>query len=106
MHAAVWAMWAYLDSAGSGIDREPCDRNAAMIRALSLRHLIEQAASDILRRFGRAYGPRALAYDAAISKRYQEVELYIRQSHAERDLEVLGRLLTRNSPLPESKFQS
>jgi hypothetical protein len=26
-----------------------------------------------------------------ISQRYQEVDLYIRQSHAERDLESLGR---------------
>jgi hypothetical protein len=26
-----------------------------------------------------------------VSKRYQEVDLYLRQSHAERDLESLGR---------------
>jgi hypothetical protein len=95
MSASVWAMWAYLDRAGEEIDSAPCDREGAIVRALQMRHLIEQTASDLLRRFGRAYGPRALAYDADVSTRYQEVELYIRQSHAERDLEVLGRRLTK-----------
>jgi alkylation response protein AidB-like acyl-CoA dehydrogenase len=106
MHANVWAMAAYLQCAGAEIDSAPCDRQAAIIRALSLRHLIEQAASDILRRFGRAYGPRALAYDAAVSKLYREVELYIRQSHAERDLEVLGRQLTEKWRFPECTTRS
>jgi hypothetical protein len=29
-----------------------------------------------------------------VGRRYQELDLYVRQSHAERDLEVLGRLVT------------
>jgi hypothetical protein len=28
--------------------------------------------------------------DEPISRRYQELDLYVRQSHAERDLEILG----------------
>jgi len=91
MHAGAWALGGYLDAAGREIDREPTDWNAAHLRALTVRHLVEEACSDILRRLGRAYGPRALAYDATVSRRYQELELYIRQSHGERDLEVLGR---------------
>jgi len=96
MHADVWALWAYLDKAGAEIDsihldKSQAERPAAMIHALTMRHLIEQAAMDILQRLGRAYGPRALAFNAEVSQRYQEVELYIRQSHAERDLELLGR---------------
>ena len=43
-------------------------------------------------RFGRAFGPRPLAFDAEISRLYHELSLYIRQSHAESDLEDLGRL--------------
>ena len=101
MHSDVWALGAYLDCAGQEIDSNPTDCDAAMVRALTVRHLIEQAAGDILRRLGRAYGPRPLAYDACISKRYQELELYIRQCHAERDLEVLGRRIQqRLRPLP------
>jgi hypothetical protein len=44
-----------------------------------------------LRRLPRAYGPHPVAMDEKISKRYQELDLYLRQSHAERDLEALGR---------------
>jgi hypothetical protein len=90
MSAAVWGLWAYLDHAGKEIDEHPCDAHAAMPRALAMRHLVEQAGSDILRRLGRSYGPRPLAFDAVVSKRYQELEIYIRQCHAERDLEALG----------------
>jgi hypothetical protein len=43
-----------------------------------------------LTRFGRAFGPHPLAMDLGISRRFAEVELYIRQCHAERDLQQLG----------------
>ena len=91
MEAAVWAMKACLESAGHEIDAQPADQRAAITRALSLRHVIEQFCVDILQRFGRMCGPRPLAFDRAASRRYQEVELYIRQCHAERDLETLGK---------------
>jgi hypothetical protein len=91
MGAAVWAMKAYLDCAGREIDNDPANGEAARLRALAVRHLIEESCSNILRRLGRAFGPRPLAFDSIVSKRYQEVELYIRQSHAEHDLESLGR---------------
>jgi hypothetical protein len=93
MYADAWAMRAYLESAGDEIDQSPADAEQACTRALTVRHLVEQACSDVLRRFARAYGPRPLAFDREASRRYQELELYIRQSHAERDLESLGRKL-------------
>jgi alkylation response protein AidB-like acyl-CoA dehydrogenase len=93
MQAAIWGLRCLLSSAGAEIDRTPCDKTRARIRALKVRHLIEQACSDILRRFGRAYGPYPLAMDEEIAQRYQELDLYLRQSHAERDLESLGQLL-------------
>jgi hypothetical protein len=65
----------------------PHDRENAMIRALTVRHLVEQACTDVLRRLPRAYGPYPLAMEENISRRYQELDLYLRQSHAERDLE-------------------
>jgi hypothetical protein len=34
-------------------------------------------------------------FDRDISRRYQELDLYVRQSHAERDLEKLGRDVLR-----------
>lgn len=92
MESAVWAMEACLDAAGREIDADPVNQEAAHRRALSLRHTIEQGCMEILQRFGRTFGPRPLAFDEAISRRYQELELYVRQSHAERDLEELGKL--------------
>jgi alkylation response protein AidB-like acyl-CoA dehydrogenase len=91
MRASIWASLSYLDSAGREIDAAPQDRESALVRALTVRHLIEQACTDILRRLPRAYGPHPVAMDEKISKRYQELDLYLRQSHAERDLEALGR---------------
>jgi len=91
MEADIWAMRAYLHQAGTQIDATPNDPAAAQTLALTVRHLIEQSCTDVLRRFARAYGPHPLAADAAISRRYQELDLYLRQSHAERDLEALAR---------------
>ena len=91
MHANIWATRCYLDTAGAEIDAAPADRRAAQSRALQVRHLVEQACTDTLQRFARAYGPAPLAMDSKISLRYLETDLYLRQSHAERDLESLAR---------------
>jgi alkylation response protein AidB-like acyl-CoA dehydrogenase len=93
MHASIWAVLSFLDSAGDQIDLYPNDREKVMIRALTVRHLVEQACTDVLRRLPRAYGPHPLAMEENVFRRYQELDLYLRQSHAERDLETLGRAL-------------
>ncbi len=91
MHANVWAMQSLLTAAGNDFDSNP-GANAS-IRALQVRHQIEQLSTDVLRRFARALGPAPLVKDAAIVRRYAEVELFLRQCHGERDLETLGRLM-------------
>lgn len=91
MQASVWAMRSFLEIAGRQIDEHPHDSLGAQRRAFIVRHLIEQACTDILRRFARAYGPYPLSMDENISLRYQELDLYLRQSHAERDLEALAK---------------
>ena len=68
-----------------------------MQRALTVRHLVEQACTEVLRRLARAYGPHPLAMDEDVSRRYQELDLYLRQSHAERDLEALGKSISEFS---------
>lgn len=103
MQANVWAMYAALDSAGRELDLEPSNRNASIVRALSLRHVVESLSSDVLDRFGRACGPRPLAFDSVTSTRYQELNLYLRQSHAERDLEVLGRQLSKSLSIVKNR---
>ena len=91
MRADVWALEAYLDAAGGEIDADADHGSDARVRALTVRHLVEQACTDLLRRLPRALGPAPLAMDQDFQRRYQELDLYLRQSHAERDLEALGR---------------
>jgi alkylation response protein AidB-like acyl-CoA dehydrogenase len=93
MQASVWGMYSMLRQAGDEIDGAPCDTKAGQVRALQLRHLIEQMGAEILQRFARAYGPFPLSMDEKTARRHQEAALYMRQSHAERDLEGLGRLV-------------
>ncbi len=90
MEASVWSMKSFLESAGRQIDECPHDSVGAQRRALIVRHIIEQACTDVLRRFARAYGPYPLSMSESISQRYEELDLYLRQSHAERDLEALA----------------
>ncbi|HEY1499261.1 MAG TPA: hypothetical protein VGF88_06770 [Acidobacteriaceae bacterium] len=88
--AEVAGMEAVLAWAAAEMDAAPQDVGAAHRRALSVRHLIESACTRILTGFGRAFGPHPLAMDLGISRRFAEIELYIRQCHAERDLQQLG----------------
>ena len=93
LHAGAWALGAYLDAAGCEIDATFSDVHLAQSRALTLRHLVEQTCTEVLRRLPRAYGPYPLAMDEEVGRRYAELDLYLRQSHAERDLENLGRVV-------------
>ena len=89
--AVSWGLNAVLDQAGREIDADPTDEAAqARVRALKVRHLTEQACTDVLNRFGRATGPQLLAYDAQIARQHMALTLYIRQCHAERDLETIS----------------
>jgi alkylation response protein AidB-like acyl-CoA dehydrogenase len=91
MQASVWGLEAVLETAGREIDAGIESASSAKRRALTVRHLIEQACTDILRRLTRAYGPYPLAFVEPVARQYGELDLYLRQSHAERDLEKLGR---------------
>lgn len=91
LEAAEWGMKAVLDTAGREIDGDPEDATGtARHRALSARHLIERACTDVMDHFGRMTGPALLAFDPAVAQRYAELTLYIRQCHAERDLQALA----------------
>ena len=83
-------MKACLEAAAHEIDARPADYEAAHTPAFTVRHVVEQQCSDILRRFARAYEPFPLSMERESSQRYSELDLYLRQSHAERNLEALG----------------
>jgi len=90
LHAMAWGMTALLDRAGREIDADPTDSSQrARFRALAARQLIERLCTQVMDHFGRATGPSLLAFNAEIAQRYADLTLYIRQCHAERDLESL-----------------
>ena len=91
MRASVWAMHALLSAAGQEIDESPDDVDSARQRAYAVRHTVERLASEMLDRFGRAFGPRPFTTDRAVSQRWSDTHLYLRQHHGERDLAEAGR---------------
>ncbi len=91
MYTDVWVTECVLEAVARDFDL-PFGPDP-LLRALAARHAIEQACTDTLRRFARSMGPAPLARDTDISRRYAELDLFLRQCHAERDLESLGRAL-------------
>lgn len=66
--------------------------DTARRRALRVRACVEAAVEVALRSTGRATGPGPLAHDGEHARRVADLEVYVRQSHAERDLAALGRV--------------
>lgn len=79
-----------LDAAADRIDAQPhadAHRLARRVRAA-----VERTATEVVARVGRATGARPLCQDRAHGTRVADLEVYLRQSHAERDLAALGEL--------------
>jgi alkylation response protein AidB-like acyl-CoA dehydrogenase len=94
--AALAAGEAILDSAAARIDADPFDRaGIAQLLARRARTVVEHAVDEAITRTGRALGPGPLCQDGRHAQRVADLTIYIRQSHAERDLAELGRLAGR-----------
>ena len=87
---------ALLREAAAAVDVPEGDRAhddaiaTARRRAVRVRAVVEAAVENAVRRTGRALGPGPQARDAAHAQRVADLEIYVRQSHAERDLATLG----------------
>jgi len=93
-HAACFGAVAAVDAAADEIDADPRDATGAgHRRALIVRQLVERAATEVVDRCARALGPAPLALDADHARRVADLQLYVRQHHAETDLETIGRSL-------------
>jgi alkylation response protein AidB-like acyl-CoA dehydrogenase len=94
--AALAAGDAILAAAATQIDADPFDRaDTAQLLARRVRAIAEHAADEAIARTGRALGPGPLCQDGRHAQRVADLTIYIRQSHAERDLAELGRLAGR-----------
>jgi alkylation response protein AidB-like acyl-CoA dehydrogenase len=88
---------AALEQAADDIDDDPLDRkDAGARRALRVRTLTEAVASEVLDRVGRALGAGPLGHDGDHAQRVADLTVYLRQHHAEKDLEQLGRLVAKD----------
>jgi alkylation response protein AidB-like acyl-CoA dehydrogenase len=96
--AALTAARNTLDAAAAEIDDDPLDKNGkAQQRALAVRAIVERAATETLDRVGRALGAAPLCLDGDHAARVADLTVYLRQSHAEKDLAQLGRLAAQGS---------
>lgn len=91
--ASIAAGEAMVASAAAQVDSDPFDRaGAAELLARRVRAVAEHAVDEAITRTGRALGARPLCQDGRHAARVADLTIYIRQSHAERDLAALGRL--------------
>ncbi len=91
--ASLAAAEATLLWAAGEVDADPLNRKgAAELVARRTRAVVETAVDEAITRTARALGPAPLCTDAEHAKRVADLTIYVRQSHAERDLERLGRL--------------
>ncbi len=88
--AALAGAAAVLREAAHWIDTHPAD-DARRV-ALNARLVAEQAAETVLRHAGRALGAAPLCRDARFARAMADLPVYLRQSHAERDLAALGQI--------------
>jgi alkylation response protein AidB-like acyl-CoA dehydrogenase len=93
LDAALTAAGDGLRAASAAADAALTDTADAELNARRVRAVAEAVAADAIDRVGRALGPTPLAGDRAHARRVADLALYVRQSHAERDLADLGRLV-------------
>lgn len=89
---------ALLRETAAAIDADPYADAATP--ALRARLAVEEAASKVLEHVTRALGAGPLCRDASFARMAADLPVFLRQSHAERDLAALGGMLSRqeNSP--------
>lgn len=87
---AVHGARSVLTAAAHDVDAGRADGAAGATRALLVRSVVADAVERVLRAAGHAMGPAPLAFDADHAARVADLELYVRQHHAERDLAALG----------------
>ncbi len=91
--AALTAADATLRAAADHVDADPHNHSGlAELTARRARAVVEKAVDEALQRTDRALGPGPLSLDERHARAVADLTVYVRQSHAERDLETLGRL--------------
>ncbi|MDP9091885.1 MAG: acyl-CoA dehydrogenase [Actinomycetota bacterium] len=88
--AALHGAGATLEHAAGLVDAGLAIGDAGQLLALRVRAVVADAVERTVRQVGHALGPAPLAFDERHARRVADLELYVRQHHAERDLASLG----------------
>ena len=88
--AALHGAGAALRQAADFVDAGAARGSAGELLALRVRAVVADAVERTIRQVGHALGPAPLAFDEKHARRVADLELYVRQYHAERDLAALG----------------
>ena len=95
---ALRAAAAVLRESAAWIDANPSAD--AQLPALRARLAVEQAASAVIDHATRALGAGPLCRNARFARALADLPVFLRQSHAERDLAALGELLATAGAAP------
>jgi hypothetical protein len=87
LHAAA----AVLEAAAGLVDSGAAAGPAGWALALRVRRVVARTVEEVLERVGHALGPAPLALEDEHAGRVADLQLYVRQEHAERDAAELGR---------------
>jgi alkylation response protein AidB-like acyl-CoA dehydrogenase len=91
--AALTAADAVLTVAADHVDADPQNLSGlAELTARRARATVEEAVDEVLTRTDRALGPGPLCLDEQHARAVADLNVYVRQSHGERDLAALGSL--------------
>ena len=96
--AQLHAARCVLERAAHAVDAGTLGGADGWRAALRVREVVALAAEDVLRRAAHGLGPGPLATDEEHARRVADLELYLRQWHAERDQAALGEALLRSGP--------
>jgi alkylation response protein AidB-like acyl-CoA dehydrogenase len=87
---ALFAADAVLAAAADAVDGGRADGPAGALLAARVRSVVAGTVETVLTRVGHALGPAPLAFDPVHARRVADLQLYVRQHHAERDDARLG----------------
>ena len=89
-----------LEEAARLVDAGEATGEAGSLLASRVRATVARAGEEVVDRAGHALGPAPLALDAEHGKRVADLQLYLRQHHAERDQASLGAALLVGTGAP------
>lgn len=99
---ALHSAWSVLQDAARHIDQAPIAD--AQLLARRSRAVVEECAEQIIFHVGRALGAGPYCKDPHFARLIADLPVFLRQSHAERDLAALGELTVEQGSLAPSRM--